>query len=429
MAEPADDVSTPGRLARRAIAGSFVSSGWTQLALVVSGVLTARMLGAEARGELALLVLLGAAFGLAGTLGLPLAVTYEIAQRGHDPRLVLRLVARNAAGQALLFSALHGLALAFLLPTADPEVRIAGIATLAWTPAFIALQYGLAALQGGLRLDAYNAFRAAPATLYAAATLALWVAGIHTLGAIGGVFALSWIAAALLVLGIAQGSQTSEASGNPPDLPSMRRFGLRSLVGWLVPIEAFRVDQAAVGLLVSPTALGLYVVAVAFTNLPRFIGQGIGSVAYPLVARHTDRDGARQEVGRVAAIASVVILALVLAAELAVGWLVPLLFGAGFEGAVPLARALLPAGGCLAIRRTLTDAARGAGFVSAGSVAEVVSWVVFGTGALLFVPRYQEMGVALAVLSASAASLAACTWVWLASTESPANAPSEVAPH
>ena len=65
-------------MARRAFAGSFASSAVTQLALVVSGILSARMLGAEARGELALLVLLAAAFGLVGTLGLPLAVTYEI---------------------------------------------------------------------------------------------------------------------------------------------------------------------------------------------------------------------------------------------------------------------------------------------------------------------------------------------------------------
>ena len=428
MANGNDSVRTQGRLVRRALAGSFASSGATQVALVVSGILSARMLGAEARGELALLVLVAAAFGLVGTLGLPLAVTYEIAQRGRNPRAVLRAVARSAAGQAVLFTALHGATLALLLRDVSSDVRLAGIATLVWTPAFIALQFGLAALQGGLRLDAYNALRAVAATLYAATTVVLWGAGLHTLEAIAAAFALAYLSAALIVLGAAVGAgRATVLDAEPIDLASMRRFGRRSLLGWFVPLEALRVDQAAVGLLVSPSALGLYVVAVAFTNLPRFVGQSIGAVAYPLIARLPDREAAHREVWRVVACGSLVIGTLVLVAEIAVGWLVPLLFGSEFEPAAPLARVLLPAGGLIAIRHILTDAARGASVAAAGSLAEVAGWAVFGAGLLLLLPRYEAMGVALAMLAASAASLAACLWVWLASARRLAGHPAEAA--
>ena len=317
----------------------------------------------------------------------------------------------------MLFTALHGATLALLLRDVSSDVRLAGIATLVWTPAFIALLFGLAALQGGLRLDAYNALRPLPATLYAGAAVVLWVAGIHTLEALAAAFALAYLMAALLVLSAVRATpRTATVARDPVDLASVRRFGRRSLLGWFVPLEAFRVDQAAVGLLVSPSALGLYVVAVAFTNLPRFVGQSIGSVAYPLIARLSDREAARRDVARVLAIGSVVIVALVLVVEAAVGWLVPLLFGSEFESAVPLARVLLPAGGLVAIRHIITDAARGAGSATAGSLSEVAGWAVFGSGLLLLVPRYEAMGVALAMLAAAAVSLAACIWIWLAST-------------
>ena len=44
-----------------------------------------------------------------------------------------------------------------------------------------------------------------------------------------------------------------------------------------------------IGLFLAPAALGLYVVAQAFTNLPRFISESVGAVAYPNIAASADR--------------------------------------------------------------------------------------------------------------------------------------------
>ena len=66
-------------------------------------------------------------------------------------------------------------------------------------------------------------------------------------------------------------------------------FGLRSLFGSSSPFETFRLDQLLVGLVLTPVALGYYVVALAFTNLTRFLGQSIGMVTYPRIAAATDR--------------------------------------------------------------------------------------------------------------------------------------------
>ena len=48
----------------------------------------------------------------------------------------------------------------------------------------------------------------------------------------------------------------------------MTRFGLKSLFGSISPIDTLRLDQAVVGLLLTPVALGFYVVAQASRTFP-----------------------------------------------------------------------------------------------------------------------------------------------------------------
>ena len=69
---------------------------------------------------------------------------------------------------------------------------------------------------------------------------------------------------------------------------SLLRFGIRGWLGTATPSEALRLDQVIVGLLLSPSALGLYVVGGSFSNLPRFIAQSVGLVAYPRIAAESD---------------------------------------------------------------------------------------------------------------------------------------------
>ena len=68
-----------GRLFR-AITTSIGVALWSQCLLVVTGILSARLLGVEDRGNLAILSLLAFALSLVCGLGLPLAVTYFLSK-------------------------------------------------------------------------------------------------------------------------------------------------------------------------------------------------------------------------------------------------------------------------------------------------------------------------------------------------------------
>ena len=189
---------------------------------------------------------------------------------------------------------------------------------------------------------------------------------------------------------------------------SLFSFGLKGLLGSTYPVDTFQLDQAAVGLFMSPSVLGLYVVAVAFTNLPRFVGQSVGIVAYPTVANSSEADG-RKRLKRFVLMTAGLSLIIVAALELTAGLLVPFFFGHEFEGAVPLMRILVVAAALTAVRRVLTEGARGRGRPELGSFAELVAWVVLLPALAVFGAAWGANGIAFAMVVSSLAGLLAIT--------------------
>jgi len=151
-------------------------------------------------------------------------------------------------------------------------------------------------------------------------------------------------------------------------------------------------------------ALGIYVVAIAFSNLPRFVAQSIGSVAFPRIAS-ADSEAARWATTiRAARIGVLAIAAFTAALIVALPVLIPLLFGDEFRDAIGVGRILLLAAFFLSTHRLLTELARGLGRPGYGSITEVVNGLVFFAGVLVFATPASENGIALAVLAGGIAS-------------------------
>lgn len=395
------------KLVRGSMAGSLLSGLLSQATLVVSGVLVARMLGVENRGYLALLILIPYIASQLGGLGLPIATTYFVAQGTDRARAIVGSLARPFLLQALVIVLAHLVALR-LLTAGEPEALwLAGLTTLLVGPAAVLQQFGLALLQGQRRFRPFNTLRVMPTLFYGAGILALFVVGEGELLTAAIAWTAALVGSATLTMAVALWSvRAQDRSGPVPSRIEMTRFGLRGLLGSAAPSETFRLDQAVVGLFLSPAALGLYVVAMAFTNLPRFLAQSVGMVAYPHVAVKESLADARRSVWRYLAFTAALTLVVIGALELAAGQLMALFFGEEFLAAVPIARILLIAGFFWSLRRTLTDGARGAGLPLLGSLAEIVSWVVLPIGIAILAPLEGAVGVAAALAVAAAASFA-----------------------
>ncbi|PYQ65145.1 MAG: hypothetical protein DMF54_11940 [Acidobacteria bacterium] len=397
----------PGSVQRSA--SGAVAAGLTgQLALVVSGIALARVLGPQARGSLALLLLLPAVVYQAGNLGLPLACAYYLAQEPRRSRAIVRRLRTIGPLQAVLLGGIHALAIAIVIWSRSPELRLAALITLPSTSAQLMQDYGLAILQGLRGFRAFNILRTLPSVANAVVGVILFGLQLRN---------LVWVVAILIVPGIcisaftlafaiARSRNNSPLGEAGPTLRQLIRFGAKGVLGSSYPVETFRADQLIVGLFLSATDLGRYVVALSFVNLPRFISQSIGFIAYPHVAAELQLKSQRRAMWRFFWVTTALTVMTVLVLELLVPILLPILFGSQFTESVPIARVLLVAAAFFSARRILAEVMKGAGNPAAGSIAELASFVALIPAFLLFTRSFHVIGVAVALTFSAALSLA-----------------------
>ena len=388
----------------RALYGAVLAAFAGQFLLAVSGIIAARALGVEDRGHLALLILLPIIFSAVG-LAVPVSATYYIARDKGAAGAVVKLLAGPAAVQLIVLTALHLVALFVVLSGDGSTVRTAGLLTVPAVPFLLGQQYGLAILQGRQRFGAFNLLRTLPAAAYAALLVIALVNGIAGLVEITAIWMGTFGATAVVTLSVAlRGLPKVQPRVPLPHRREILRFAARAWLGTSSPSDQFQLDQAVAGLFISPTALGLYVAGIAFTNLPRFIGQSIGQIAYPNVTA-APADEQRRVMWRFFLIAVTVSGTVVIALELSVASLLPFLFGEDFRDAIPLAHILLVGGLLVGARRALIEAARGAGYAGMGSIAEFVSIATLPVAIGCLAPPLGVDGVALAVPVAAGVAL------------------------
>jgi O-antigen/teichoic acid export membrane protein/O-antigen ligase len=411
-AEAVQAVKSKARLwqggAARAMAGSLLAAGVSQAVLVVSGVLVARALGPADRGYMAIVLWVPSLVAFVGSLGLPLASTYFVARSPESAHSIARKLIVPALLQAAVGVLISLGALVTVFSGAPAHVISAGLIATLLVPALLAQIYGLALLQGQRRFRAFNVSRVVPGSLYSVAVLGVFVAGVHSLIQITLVtIAANVVAAGLIIVVLLRGlvPRGDTAGVAVPSLSQLARFGLKGFFGSVSPVEDFRLDQAVVALFLNPITLGFYVVAQAFTNLPRFVAQSVGMIAYPSVAGHRDPRLARQSLWRHFGLGAGLALGAVTVLEIAVPSVISLFFGAAFSEAVPIARILLIGSFCISARRLLADGVRGAGYPTLGTIAEAASWIILMPAMVVLTPMFGAEGVALALTVSWAASL------------------------
>ncbi len=371
----AHQTNARGRALSGALAGSMLTGVLGQAVLVVSGVLVARMLGPENRGHLALIVFLPVVLAQVVHLGLPQAMTYYVARIRESARGVAHGILPPAVSQAAVAGGLHLLLLPVFFAGSSGTVWAAAAMRAVVAPAGLAQQYGLALLQGQRRFRAFNVLRVLPPSMYSASVLVLLLVGGDFLPLAAVAWVIPQVVGATITGSVAIRGLSGARGQLGPPRREMVRFGLKGFLGSASPVETFRLDQAVIGLFLSPVALGLYVVGLAFTSLPRFIAQSIGMVAYPRIAAEADAAAARRAMWRFLWL-TMGFCALVIGPIWAgAGFLVPFFFGGDFSGSVTVTRILLVGSMFLAARRILSDATRGLGLPYIGSIAEVVSWL------------------------------------------------------
>ncbi len=359
---------------------------------LVSGIISARMLGPSDRGTLAIVLTVVGLTALFGALGTNVSLRVFLPS---DSRVTLTVFRRLSMKLVFVNLVLCLIAMMILSRTVDARLTnmeiVGGIALLA-VATFTSTQV----------LDCFNAVHASArsAQLNAGGFLitavllgAVWVSGG---GLLGGLLAYFGGFAARSGAGIWLLFRSSSVHDSPA-----RPGGQRLLLINGVPLLGMNVgqalmlrsDQLLVGVLAGTQAAGLYAVATIPAGILTVISNSVGQVTFAEAAygRLTYSRLLRQTLLALASTLGVAGIGFLL-----VPWLVPVLFGVDFIGAVGVAQVLLLAQVLLAPYLVLSRAMAGYGLVKWAGYSGLAGVPVLMVSAIALLPTYGLMGAGLA---------------------------------
>jgi len=376
----------------RAVLGNIGTTVIGNAILLVTGVLTARLLGPEGKGIYVMALLVPTLAVNALTLGFGPANAYYVARRERDAATVL------------------GTSLAMLLPLGVActlvfeLVRFLGVwstptssyvALAAWSiPPALCLSMLRHTILGLQEYGLYNVLN-----ILERGSILVTVA-VGGLAAGGDVrrFCILFVVAsyASILIGLAL-AWPSVGRRLKLDLGYARmalHYGARAQIGWLAELLNYRLDMLFVNGLAGAAALGLYSAAVSVAETVWILSTCISVVMMPRLA--SSKGATSQTTAVVCRVALPLSLLGAVALAIVGGPLLTLLYGAPFRPSFRPLLLLLPGVVALSVAKILSA---DFGARNRPGVVSMVSWIsLSATVALdfLLIPRYAASGAALA---------------------------------
>ena len=365
----------------------------------LGGVILARALGPTARGEYAAVTAWFGVLLMVGEMGQGAAVCFHVAR---DPESAREYVATSRTMMLVTggVAVAGGLLLAPLLAHGYPgladayRIAFAGAAISFTSTSYT---YSLQARSIGQ----WNLVRLSQPVLGLAAVIVLWRLRLLSLHA--AMYAL--VVTMMIQLGYAYYHCRRAALAPGRIRASLVRplatYGLSQLAAVTPTSVNLLLDQLVLSQLVPAADLGRYAIAASITLIPVPLVSAIGNVAFPRLAAQRTVTAQGQWLQQAAVLSSAGLAAAIMA-PVAVSsyWVVPLVFGPGYQGAVPLLWILAPGGVFMAASQVAGDLLRGRDRPGLVAVAQGLA-AVFTV--VLLVVLLPSTGVAAAAIASSVA--------------------------
>ena len=324
----------------------------------LGGVILARAVGPTVRGEYAAVTSWLGVLLLAGEVGQTAAVCFFVARDPHHARgyvATSRTIMLVTGAVALAC----GLAAAPVLAHGNPGLESAYRLTFAGSVIAFACASYTFSLQAR-SISRWNLVRLSQPALGLAGITALWRIRLLTLHTA----IVTVIVTTAIQLGYAWYwcRRTGLAPGrfHRELVRPLTRYGVTQLIAVTPAALNMYLDQLVLSQVVPAADLGRYAIAVSITLLPVPLVSAIGNVAFPHLAAQRVLSARSHQLKRSAVLASAGLASAILFPVAAIApWLVPLAFGPGYSGAVPLLWLLTPGGVFLACGQVAGDLLRG----------------------------------------------------------------------
>jgi O-antigen/teichoic acid export membrane protein len=328
---------------------------------VCTGAMVARLLGPHRRGELAAIQTWPMLVGYLAMLGTDQAVVYYSARESGRAGAFVGCAVVISLAASVPFIIITYAAMPFLLSAQSVAVITAARWYLIIVPVVGLMSLALFALRGRSEFLHWNLLRVMPPLAWAAILVVAWWDRCRD---------PRWIAAAylaalaILVVPISLVTRRRVNGSFVPErqhFGPLLRYGLTCFMGGFPLLLNLRLDQIVMAGLLSPSALGLYVVAVAWSGALNPLMNAVGAVLFPKVAaegEHVDRLRSFARGSRLAALVALVTTPILF---ILTPWGMVTLFGKKFQTAIPAGLILVPAGAIAALNTVVEEGFRGFG--------------------------------------------------------------------
>lgn len=379
----------------RAVEQTFVTSVSLLGLNLLTGVVAARLLGPQGRGELAAIQLWPSILAPLALLGLPEASLYHVLRKRRALPDVLATGSALCVASALFGSLLALFLLPWLLQSQTTDTLVAGRIML-----LLLILHGLSAVsyqlfRAAARYDIWNSLRLLAPAGWLIVLVCLGVTSHGhpiplALGYIGVVVVTSSLNIWLNLRFV-----TPLGRFCRPLIRPLLKFGLPSVLSSYPQLVSSRLDQLVMVALLPPADVGFYVVAVAWTAPIGVLPSAVGSVAFPSAAESTEED-AGPRVCRYLRLTVLVSFAASAMLAVATPLLLPLVLGPSYLPAVPSAVVLTLAAVPLGISTVAAEIVRGLG--RPGAILRAEAFGAGTTVALLaiLIPSLGFTGAAVA---------------------------------
>ena len=388
--------------------GTLSTSLLIQACGAATGIMTARLLGPVARGELATVILWPMILSNLGLMGCNWALAREVAREPGREREWIGVGVLVGLGTAALYLFAGYFLMPLLLPADRGYLLPVARLCLLLIPLDVINQVLLAVEHGRMRWRRYNLLRFSFFLFYLVLICFIGVSGRTQIRW----FILAFLAGHFLAVLLRVWMQRKSLAADTlrwGDCRHLLRAGMPYLGATISNLISLQFDTILVVSLLNAEAAGTYVVAAAFANGQSSLGEALGITSFAVLSNEKKSESQAKiitETFRQSALISGV-------AGLALAGLIPILavplFGRAYARAIRPAVVLALASSLAASANILNQGLRGTGRPHPGVLSQVLGIVVMAFGALFLLRPYGLVGMAFAVLISAGAQLLVLT--------------------
>lgn len=387
---------------------TMIANGMIVFCSILSGLLSARILSTEGRGEFAAIQSWALLFASLALMGMPEAVVYWGSRNPARLGIYLTSAGTLSVGFSVVIVSMGWLLLPILLSVQSPAVIYASrilLVGMVIVHILLSLPIHTLRIKGDWRT--WNMLRVLPRLGWVAGLIIIPLVVVHPSAP-----HLNWLFIGAHLVVIVPALLIVHRSGIQPyrvesrEFLPLLKFGIPSVLQVLPQTLNMQFDQMIMASFLEPRTLGLYAVAVLWSNAASPVLNSIAPVLFPRLSALHEIANQSRLIRRAMLLNTAANIFLVIVMLFITPIALPLLFGSDYSQAVPAALVLIFASAVINTNQTLVGALRGLGRPVQGLTAEIIGLVVTSLALAFLLKPAGIMGAAIASLLAYSATCA-----------------------